>query len=136
MLRFSKVKSAVTSIALFIALALIVSPVALYAYEIVIEVAPRVLNIQSQGTVVTVHTDVAYSSVNAHSVSLNGVDISSWKADAQGNFVAKFPMRAIKDLPGLIIGGYNTLRLTGVTSLGEPFEGEAEIKVIDVRPKK
>ncbi len=121
--------------ALLVALVLIASPIALYAFEIVIDVAPRVLNIQSKGTVVTIHTEVAYSSVDAHSVSLNGVEISSWKADAQGNFVAKFPMGAIKNLPGLIIGDYNTLRLAGVTSLGEPFEGEAQILVIDVSPK-
>lgn len=135
MLRFAKIRSAVAITALFTALVLLVSPVALYAFEIIIEVAPRVLNIQSKGTVVTVHTDIAYPAVDTHSVSLNGVEISSWKADAQGNFVAKFSMQAIKNLPGLVIGENNTLRLAGVTSLGEPFEGETEVLVIDVIPK-
>jgi len=136
MLKFSRIRSGFAIFSLLLALVLIVSPVALYAFEIVIEVAPRVLNIQSKGTVVTVHTGIAYSSVEGHSVSLNGVEISSWKADAQGNFVAKFPMTEVKNLPGLIIGDYNTMRLDGVTSLGEPFEGETEILVIDVIPKK
>ncbi len=63
------------------------------------------------------------------------MEISSWKADDQGNFVAKFSMQAIKNLPGLVIGENNTLRLAGVTSLGEPFEGETEVLVIDITPK-
>ena len=42
------------------------------AQTIEIDVAPNVLNIASSGTVVTVHTDIAYSAVAGASVSLNG----------------------------------------------------------------
>ena len=54
-------------------------PSAALAYDIQIDVAPNVLNIQSESVVVTVHTDVAYSLVAGSTVFLNGVAISHWK---------------------------------------------------------
>jgi len=96
-----------------------------------IDVAPNVLNLQNQGEVVTVHTDIAYSLVTGASVSLNDVAIDWWKSDNQGNFVAKFAIEDIKDLP-LNIGEYNTLELQGETTGGEAFWGTAEIRVINV----
>ena len=42
-------------------------------FEISINVSPNVLNIESQGEVVTVHTDIAYGLVDATTVDLNGV---------------------------------------------------------------
>lgn len=98
-----------------------------------IQVAPNVLNLQNNGEVVTVHTDIAYWSVEATSVSLNGIEIDHWKADNQGNFVAKFLIEEIKNLP-LNIGEYNTLTLEGNTKDGELFTGSYEVKVIDVIP--
>jgi hypothetical protein len=71
--------------------------------------------------------------VLASSVSLNGVTINSWKADDQGNFVAKFLMSAIKNLP-LNIGGYNTMTLTGNLVSGGTFTGSEEILVVNVIP--
>jgi hypothetical protein len=100
-----------------------------------IDVAPNVLNIQSQGAIVTIHTDIAYSAVDGASVYLNGVAIQWWKADARGNFVAKFVMDEIKTLDGLIIDGYNVLVLNGYTTGGDTFIGEQEIKVIDITPR-
>ena len=100
-----------------------------------IDVAPNVLNIQSEGAIVTVHTDLAYSAVDGASVYLNGVAIQWWKADARGNFVAKFVMDEIKTLGGLLIDGYNVLVLNGFTTDGDPFIGMQEIKVIDIIPR-
>ena len=106
-----------------------------YALEIGIEVAPNVLNLQSAGSVVTVHTDIGYGAVNVYSVFLNGVAISSWKADNRGNFVAKFQMDEVKQLDGLVIDGYNTLTLIGATWSGEAFSGEDEILVLNNVPR-
>ena len=106
-----------------------------YGFEIEIDVAPNVLNIESQGTVVTVHTDIAYGSVDVSSVFLNGVEISSWKADNRGNFVAKFLMDEIKTLDGLAIGDYNVLVLVGYTKDYEEFVGVTEILVVNNVPK-
>ena len=83
-------------------------------FTIAIDVAPNVLNIENQGEVVTVHTDLPYNSVVSASVCLNDVEIAWSKIDNCGNFVAKFVMEDIKDLP-LAIGDYNTLTLTGMT---------------------
>jgi len=99
-----------------------------------IQVSPNVLNLQNNGQVVTVHTDIAYSTVDGSSVSLNGVEINSWKSDNQGNFVAKFLIEEIKDLP-LNVGGMNTLELEGETYNSETFYGVDEIRVINVVPK-
>ena len=105
------------------------------AFEITIDVAPNVLNLESQGVVVTVHTDIAYGDVDVSAVFLNGALISSWKADNRGNFVAKFLMDEIKTLDGLIIGDYNILTLVGATTGGVAFSGSQEIMVIDIVPK-
>jgi hypothetical protein len=105
-----------------------------YAFGIEIDVSPNVINIQSQSTVITVHTDIAYSLVVGATVNLNGVDIDWWKSDDRGNFVAKFDSDDIKTLAGLVIGGYNTLTLTGYTSDGQEFSGKQDIMVIDNIP--
>ena len=104
------------------------------AVEEGIDVAPNVLNIQSSGTVVTVHTSLPYSAVVGATVALNGVAIDWWKADNQGFFVAKFVMdeiKALADSGDLVIGELNELTLTGLTTDGLEFEGSQEILVID-----
>lgn len=103
--------------------------------EVEIVVSPNVLNLQNKGQVVTVHTDIAYSSVTASTVYLNGVLIDHWKADNRGNFVAKFLMSEILELP-LNVGELNTLTLIGETVAGESFTGSDEILVVNNVPKK
>lgn len=98
---------------------------------IFIQVSPNVLNLQNNGQVVTVHTNIAYSAVVASSVSLNDVTISSYKADNRGFFVAKFLIDDIKGLP-LDIDALNTLSLEGSTKTGDLFFGTQDILVIDV----
>jgi hypothetical protein len=122
----------VTGCVLAVTLGLFVYPSTTFALDIQIDVAPNVLNIQSESVVVTVHTDIAFSAVVGSTVFLNGVEISHWKSDARGNFVAKFLSEEIKTLDGLIIDDYNTLVLIGYTTDGEAFIGEQDIKVIDV----
>ena len=106
-----------------------------FGFTILIDISPQTLNIRSEGTVVTVHTDIAYSAVDVYSVFLNGVEIQSWKADNRGNFVAKFSMEEVKRLDGLVIGDYNDLQLIGATLDGDSFSGTTEIMVIDVEPE-
>ena len=117
---------------------LFLSPSVSYSEDpiyLTIDVAPNVLNIQSHGTVVTIHTDIAYYSVEVYSVYLNGIAIQSWKADNRGNFVAKFSMDDVKSLDGLVIEDDNTLQIVGLTKGGVPFVGKEDIKVIDVLPR-
>jgi hypothetical protein len=117
-----------------LALVFLQIPAKCHAFEIEIDVSPNVLNIQSNSTIVTVHTDIAYSLVVGASVYLNGVAIDWWKSDDRGNFVAKFMSDEIKTLDGLIIGDYNTLVLTGYDTYDESFIGTQDIMVINNIP--
>ena len=117
-----------------LALVLFQVPAQCQAFDIEIDVSPNVLNIQSQSTIVTVHTDISYSIVVGASVFLNGVAIDWWKADDRGNFVAKFVSDEIKTLDGLIMGDYNTLTLNGFTTGEEAFIGTQDIMVIENIP--
>jgi len=117
-----------------LALVFFQNPAKCHAFDIEIDVSPNVLNIQSNSTIVTVHTDIAYNLVVGASVLLNGVAIDWWKSDDRGNFVAKFESDEIKTLDGLIIGDYNTLVLLGYTTGGEAFIGTQDILVIDNVP--
>jgi hypothetical protein len=125
----------VTGCVLVVALGLFGYPATALAFDIQIDVAPNVLNIQSESVVVTVHTDIAFSAVLGSSVFLNDVEINHWKSDARGNFVAKFLSDEIKTLDGLIIDDYNVLVLTGYTADGEAFIGTQDIMVIDILPQ-
>ena len=118
-----------------LALMLFQAPAKCYGFDIEIDVSPNVLNIQSQSTIVTVHTDIAYNLVVGATVFLNDVEIDWWKSDDRGNFVAKFLSDEIKTLDGLSIGGYNTLVLTGYTTGEEAFIGTQDIMVIDNVPE-
>ena len=123
----------------FVTLALIglQMPAPCHAFDIAIDVSPNVLNTESKSCIVTVHTDIAYNLVVGASVYLNGVAIDWWKYDDRGNFVAKFDSDEIK---ALVTGGelepdvYNTLTLSGYTTIGEAFIGAQEIMVIDNIP--
>jgi len=116
---------------------LLTLPLCSFSQEVIeIQVSPSVLNLQNNGQVVTVHTEIAYSLVDAETVSMNGVAIDSWKADDRGNFVAKFLMEEIVGLPGLIVGDYNTLTLEGTKTDGSTFIGTDEVMVINVISKK
>ena len=113
------------------------APTECYGFEITIDVAPNTLNLGSQGTVVTVHTNIAYSCVVGATVKLNDIEIWWWKADNQGNFVAKFEMSEVKALAYdgvLTVPGENELALLGYTKDGAEFTGSQMITVIDVDP--
>lgn len=120
-----------------IALSIVFSQAPCNAFDIIIQVSPATLNIQSESTVVTVHTNIAFSSVVGGSVTLNGIPIDWWKADNQGNFVAKFESNEVKALAetgALTVPGENELTLVGYTKDGAEFTGTQTITVIDVVP--
>ena len=99
--------------------------------DMVIDVAPSILNLTNAGQWVTVHTDIPYSILAGASITLNGVEINWSKADNQGNFVAKFVIGDIKNLP-LKINDYNTLTLICYTS-NCVYSGSQDIKVISTK---
>jgi hypothetical protein len=111
--------------------ALVITPAISTACDNEIRIAPETLNLRSNGTVVTVHTDIFYSDMDVYTVYLNDVVINSWKADNRGYFVAKFLMDDIKAIDGLVLNDYNTFQLVAVTVGGDPVCGEVEVMVID-----
>ena len=116
---------------------LLLNPGVTFGYDIEniqIQVSPNILNIGSSGEIVTIHTDLPYSSVKGASVFLNNVPISWWKADDRGYFVAKFDIDKVKYEAGLVVGD-NKVVLTGFTTNDQQFTGTQILKVIDVYPK-
>lgn len=138
--RISSVRAAAMGLAI-LSLCWLISPSVSYGFEIEIDISPNVLNIESEGTVVTVHTDIRYDIVDVvdSTVYLNGIEIQSCKADNRGDFVAKFSMDEVKELYEPIIDDYIddyiNFRLEGYTKSGIYFFGKQEIMVIDVTPQ-
>jgi len=93
---------------------------------VVIEVAPSVLVLDSPGTWVTVHAEIACADVDHASVTLNGVSPSVVKADSRGELVAKF---AREDVDPIVAPPEALLVLEGVTVSGLPFSGADTITV-------
>jgi len=103
----------------------------LLAVDITIDitVSPNVINIASQSTVVTVHTNIAYGLVVGATVTLNDIEIDWWKSDDRGNFVAKFNAADVK---GIVKPGETaTLTLTGATIYKDTFTGTDSVKVVN-----
>ena len=117
---------AVTALALALSAALAVR--ASDDLDVEIVVSPNVLNLESEGTWVTVHAEIPYSTVATASVYLNGVSVLVTKADARGELVAKF---GLDDVKGIVHVGTNTFTLTGETRTGQVFSGTDEIVVIN-----
>lgn len=106
------------------------------AREITIRIAPNVLNLANQGEVVTIHTGEPYSEIVGASVvvvpdSGDPVPIDWWKADNRGDFVAKFVMEEIKNIPGISANETYHFVLQATTTSGEILVGTADIRVID-----
>ena len=118
-------------LAIGLVIAMFAAPSISLAGEITIRIAPATLNLESDGKVVTVHTDVPYSDISVFTVYLSGIAINSWKADDRGNFVAKFLMDEVKTIDGLIINDLNTLQFVALTTYDEPVWGEAAVTGLD-----
>ena len=99
--------------------------------EITIEIAPATLNLQSNGKVVTVHTDVLFDDIDVAAVFLEGATIYSWKADDRGYFVAKFLIDDIRGIDDLEVPGWNTFKFVALTINEEMIWGQADVMVID-----
>ncbi len=95
--------------------------------NLVIDVAPHVINLGSSSTWVTVHTNIPYGAVDCSTVTLNvlplggdtlgEVTIELCLEDDRGNFVAKFEMYNVRALFGTEdpIDGEFTFVLKGTT---------------------
>ena len=95
--------------------------------EVTIVVSPNVVNLDSEGTWVTVHAEISYSLVAGLGVFLNDIAVNFTKSDARGELVAKFNLDDVKDI---LSEGEVDLTLTGNTLDGDEFVGTDTVKVI------
>ncbi len=103
--------------ALLLALAPFKAQADILSVEIMCSPSAVVMKSAANGDWMTVHTDLAYSSVDTASVKLvvDGaeiLDVVATKADDCGNLVAKF---SLTELKGLVSPPSATLTLTGLT---------------------
>ncbi len=94
--------------------------------EIFVKVSPNTIVIASDSSWATVHTNIACSSVDTSTVTLDGVPVAWTKSDLRGNLVAKFVQADIK---AIIAPPEATLELPGFTDGGEPFTGSDTVAV-------
>jgi len=74
-----------------------------------ITISPKTLVLSSVDTIVTVHSNIPYLTVNTDSLTLNGIPAEYTKADACGDLVVKFGQADIKNI---VEPGTTTLTLT------------------------
>jgi len=76
-----------------------------------ITISPSTLVLSSPDTIVTVHSNIPYGSVDTASLTLGGIPATFTKADACGDLVVKFSR---EDVQGLVDPGSATLMLCGL----------------------
>ncbi len=126
-------RTIVASIASVLATVVLAAAVRGEEVTVPIVIPPSTINLQSQGTWVTVHAEIDYSDVVGATVTLDGIPVKATFADNQGDLVAKF---AVEDVRGIVQPGPAELTLSGTTRDGGTFSGTDMVKVISVQAKK
>lgn len=92
-----------------------------------VAISPQLLILDTvQGGQVTVHTSIAFRSVDRASVCLNGIAAAATFADSRGQLVARFQeelVEAIVEVPSAV------LTLTGLYLDGSAFSGSDTVQV-------
>ncbi len=94
--------------------------------EILIQVSPATIILDSPGTWVTVHAEIAYGDAVDATLTMNGVELTYAKSDNRGELVVKF---AREDIQSIVSPPEATLTLTGLTVSGETFVGSETVPV-------
>ncbi|MBD3298669.1 MAG: hypothetical protein GF341_08450 [candidate division Zixibacteria bacterium] len=91
-----------------------------------IDIAPKVIHMNSQGGTFTVHGEIPLSRVDRNSIAMNGLYPYLVKADARGELVAKFDIDAVKRI---VSPPETAMTFTGLTVDGTSFVGTATVRV-------
>jgi len=98
--------------------------------EASIKISPNVLALRSAGNWLTIHTDLAYSTVDFDSVTLTIGDavlaVDRVEVDDCGNYVAKFVLDNVK---AVVAPPESTMTLAGSLKDGTAFAGTGTIRV-------
>ena len=120
------------AIALMVVLSVLVGPAGgAFAQDNSIEVvvSPNVLNLESFGGSVSLHTDIPYRLVESVALTVNEVEVipSATFADNRGQLVVKCSMATMKEM---LEPGESTFDLTVTGTDGMTYSGTDTIKVI------
>ena len=96
-----------------------------------IRVNPGMLNLQNQGQVVTIYTNLAYKDVVRATVTLNGLSLGFWGNNKEGSYTAKFSDSTVKALYLPSGAGGYTLTLSGEKLDGARFSGSSAITIVN-----
>jgi len=105
-------------------------------------VSPNVLNIESNGGSISVHTDIAYSGVEGASLEVNGTTIVNIEtfADNCGNLVVKCSIGTVKSIvvgpDGIVVGKEEAEFILKANYNGSMYSGSDTITVIQVIPNE
>jgi archaellum component FlaG (FlaF/FlaG flagellin family) len=128
----------VGSKALFIALILTVLPLsAVLAADNTIDmvVSPNVLNIESNGGSISIHTDIGYVSEDDAALEVNETPIETITTfvDNRGNLVVKCSIDTVKNI---VVGTDEATFVLTASYNGSVYYGTDTIAVIQVLPQK
>ena len=126
-------KKSVASIASVLATVVLAAAAQGAHVTVPIVISPSTINLESEGTWVTVHAEIDYSDVVGATVTLNGIPVKATFADNRGDLVAKF---AVGDVRGIVKPGMAQLTLSGTTRDGGTFSGTDAVRVIGIQAKK
>lgn len=91
-----------------------------------ITISPKTLSLNSEDTVVTVHSNIPYVLADRVSLMLNDIPALYTKSDACGDLVVKFDRADVK---GIVEPGQATLTLYGTLVTGMEFAAQDTITV-------
>jgi hypothetical protein len=101
-------------------------------FTISVTISPKTVVLGSSGQWITAHTNIALSSVDCSSLTLNGIPVAWTEADAQGNLVAKFHKAEVEEI---VSPPAAVLVLSGVTKNGVGFSGADDVVVIEQKQR-
>ena len=99
-------------------------------------VSPNVINLESNGGSISVHTDIPYMGISNVILEINEkpVDTSTFQ-DNCGNLVVKADINDVKDIDTVTAGTYADFVIT-CNSYGTPCIGSDTVPIIQVIPQK
>jgi len=100
-----------------------------------IVVSPHVLNIESNGGSISIHTDIGYVSEDDATLEVNGIPIENIYTftDSRGNLVVKCSINTVKTI---VVGEEEATFVLTANYDGGIYSGTDTITVIQVIPQK
>ena len=100
-----------------------------------IVVSPKVLNIESNGGSISIHTDIGYVSEDDIALEVNGAPIENIYTftDSRGNLVVKCSIDTVKSI---VVGEEEATFVLTANYNGDIYSGTDTIAVIQVIPQK